>query len=739
MDNGNSTVRDEQFDKDNGNLAENKEEKINEASDTAKEGNTENIMDNDDKVEKTPEETPETREGNGENTEDSQAENPAEPLAGVKSGEGPDLSKTTEQEEEPEDEGTTSPNIEQSPEQVETAEAVPEPTVQKEGEEENPKQPAATSEETAPIETREEEAQKEKPDYAALDKNTLVSELEKLLAADPIGQIGDDVETIKISFYRKHKAEIEEKRQQFLLEGGKIEDFTPTEDPNELKLKELLNKFRDQRADHHRRLEDEKNENLEKKYSVIEQIKDLVNRKESINKTFHDFRDLQQQWRDIGLVPQQNVKSLWESYHLACEMFYDYIKINKELRDLDLKKNLEAKINLCERAEKLLLDPSVINAFKTLQLLHERWREIGPVPLDMKTEIWERFKEITSKINKKHHQYFENLKENQKQNLAEKEALCEKVEEINLQEPKTAKEWEEKSLEIIEAQKIWKTIGFTPKKDNNNIYARFREACDTFFIRKRGFFAVNKEEQKNNLQLKTDLCVQAEALKESTDWKNTTEQLINMQKMWKKIGPVPKKFSDAVWERFRSACDVFFERKSNFFANIDSTYEENLKKKQELIEKIEKYTLGDDVDKNFENINIFQKEWAEIGYVPLKDKEEIQSRYKTAINNLFDQLKIDDEDKNAMKFNTKLSDIMTKPNAYKKIKLEREKLLNKLSTLENDIVIWENNIGFFSNSKNANSLIKDVETKIKNGKNSIALIQTKLRTLDEFCDENNIR
>ena len=582
------------------------------------------------------------------------------------------------------------------------------------------------------------ETEAEPIDYSECSKAELVEELEKVLQTENADSINKEIEIIKSHFYKKHNTEIDTLKEKFLEEGGNIEDFKPVNDGHEVKLKELISNYREKKAEINKLAEEDKHTNLEIKHRVIEDIKELVNRKESINKTFQEFRDLQQEWRNTGLVPQQNVKDLWESYHLACEMFYDYIKINKELRDLDLKKNLEAKIALCEKAEKLLLEPSVVNSFKILQTYHDQWREIGPVPPEKKTEIWERFKEITSKINKRHHQYFENLKDNQKKNLEEKRVLCEKVEEINSLTLSSAKEWEERSREIIEIQKTWKTIGFAPKKDNNSIYQRFRTACDYFFNNKREFFSLNKEEQKNNLQIKTDLCVQAESMKDSTDWRNTTEQLISLQKRWKEIGPVPKKYSDQIWERFRSACDEFFNRKSKFFSNKDESYDENLKLKQNLIKEIKDYKLVSDVEQNFENISKYQKQWTEIGFVPIEKKDEIQNDYRDAINELFDKLKVDDHERNILKFNNKLNDILSKPNASQKLRQEKEKLIKRLTTIENDIVVWENNIGFFSDSKNADSLIKDVKTKIDNGKSSIALLNEKIRAIEKFCRDNNI-
>ncbi|UCH13651.1 MAG: DUF349 domain-containing protein, partial [Bacteroidales bacterium] len=552
---------------------------------------------------------------------------------------------------------------------------------------------------------QEDEQREEIIDYSSLSKKDLVDTLKDIIDNKSVLHIKNDVELIKTNYYKKHKADVEKKRKNFLKEGGDIEDFKVEEDPLEKLLKEYLKKYKEIKAEYNKKLEDEKQDNLDKKYQIIEEIKDLVNRKESINKTFHEFRELQKQWRSIGLVPQQNVKDLWETYHHHVEAFYDYIKINKELRDLDLKKNLELKIELCENAEELLLEPNIISAFNELQKLHEQWREIGPVPADMRIEIWERFKETTSKINKKHQEYFLNLKKEQKKNLEAKSVLCEKVEEINSLIISSHKEWENKSNEIIELQKVWKTIGFAPKKDNNKIYNRFRAACDNFFNKKREFYSQNREQQNDNLQLKTDLCVQAEAFKDSDEWKKTTEELIALQKRWKEIGPVPYKHSDRIWRRFRQACDKFFERKETYFSQIDNSYEQNLKKKEELIKKIEKLALTDKVEECLKKLKEFQREWAEIGFVPYKNKDEIQDKYRNAINKKFDELNVDENRKNILKFKTKLDNLKGKPNGIQRIRQERDKYASKLKQLENDIVLWENNIGLFTKSKNAESMI----------------------------------
>jgi len=575
----------------------------------------------------------------------------------------------------------------------------------------------------------------EKIDYTKLSKEDLVKVLKDILETGHLTDIRRDVEAIKSNFYKKHKTEVEEKRKSFLAIGGLPQDFKVEESPLEAELKTLLSRHKETRNELSKKIEGEKERNLEEKYKIIDGIKDLINSQESLNKTFQEFRELQHQWREIGPVPQQNLKDLWESYHYHVEAFYDYIKINKELRDLDLKKNLEAKIKLCETAEELLLEPSVVEAFRKLQKLHDSWREIGPVPIDTRAEIWERFKEATTKINRKHQEYFVNLKQEQKKNYEEKLLLCEKVEKISLEELKTHANWEEKSHEIIELQKMWKTIGFAPKKYNTLVYERFRKACDAFFDGKREYYSQNREEQQNNLQLKTELCIQAEGLQDSTDWKKTTNELIALQKRWKEIGPVPVKLSDKIWKRFRAACDNFFENKSKFFSQIDTRYEENLDKKNKLIEDIENFELTSDVEKNLKSLKELQRQWSEIGFVPLKHKNEIQDRYRKAINTKFDLLKLDENKKSLLKFHSRIENIVNKPNSPQRLHMERDKLFNKLKQMESDLTLWENNIGFFADSENAESMISDVNRKIETAKIKIEQLKGKIKMLDDFEDQ----
>ena len=570
--------------------------------------------------------------------------------------------------------------------------------------------------------------------HIQLSKEKLIDRLKHVLHNFPPHQIKEEVEAIKSAFYKKRNAEIEDLKKKFIETGEKEEDFTPPVDNEEAELKKLLNEYKTKRADYNRRLEEEKTHNYEAKLDVIKGIEDLINSQESLNETFQDFRKLQHRWHEIGIVPQNKVRDLWETYNYTIEKFYNYIKINKELRDLDLKKNLEQKTALCEKAEALLLEPTIVKAFKTLQKLHDQWREIGPVPIEKKDELWARFKEATTKINKRHQEYFEGLKEQLKKNLETKTELCEKAEALSQVELHSPKDWEAKSKELIELQQIWKTIGFAPKKDNNLIYERFRAACDNFFNHKREFFKNYKKDQQNNLQLKTELCIQAEAMKDSTDWRHTTEDFIRIQKKWKEIGPVPRKYSDAIWKRFRTACDTFFANKSNFFKNIDSEHDKNLELKEKLIEEVKNFTPGENVNDNFKALQEFQKHWNEIGHVPIADKERVNQEFRKYINKHFDSLNLDEVSKNIQKFRNKLENLRNSDNFMDKLIVERNKIISRLKQLESDITTWENNIGFFAKSKKSEALVRDFQRKIDNGKQNIKLFNKKLDLIESMMN-----
>jgi hypothetical protein len=568
--------------------------------------------------------------------------------------------------------------------------------------------------------------------YQELDKEQLLTALEQLLDSRTVAGMREEVEAIKSSFYKTHKAEIEQRRKKFMQEGGDAEAFDPGSDPQEERFKELYRKYRHSKAAHNRNLDSTRQSNYEEKLKVIEDLKELAGSADDINRSFSEFRKLQKRWHEIGIVPQQNLKDMWDTYHYYVEMFYDQVKIDKELRDLDLRKNLEAKIELCEKAEELLLEPNIIDAFRKLQKIHDQWRETGPVPRDQKDVIWERLREVTHQINKKHQEHFDRLKETQKNNLETKIALCEKAETINETPFENLQQVEKLTRDMVNLQKIWKTIGFAPRKDNARIYNRFRTVTDRFFARKREFASQNKEFLSENLQKKVDLCIQAEALKESTDWKRTTDELIALQKKWKEIGPVPRKHYDPVWKRFRAACDHFFDRKSEYFSGIDARYEENLKKKLELIEKIENFKFGSDLDASLNTLKEYQRQWVSIGFVPIRDKESVQKKYRAALDRHFEGLKVDENRKNLMKFRHKLEGVRQKPRAMNKMKFEREKFLNRYKQLESDITLWENNIGFFAKSRSAEATIREFREKIEQGKKQLALLEEKIRMIDEI-------
>ncbi len=572
-------------------------------------------------------------------------------------------------------------------------------------------------------------------DYTNYSQIKLVNALRDVLENNETRDIKNEVEAIKSVFYKNLNENIESEKKIFIEEGGLKEEFVAQEDPYENDIKKLLRNYREIRIDFNKRMENEKENNLKLKYEVIEKIKGLINSEESINKTFNDFRNLQEEWREIGLVPQSKMKNLWDTYHFHVENFYDYIKINRELRDLDLKKNLEIKIELCEHAEELLIEPSIIKAFNILQKYHEQWREAGPVPREQKDNIWERFKSATSKINKKHQDFFESRKVEQKKNLEAKTALCEKVEEICNSEVSNYRDWDEKSKELVKLQKVWRTIGFAPKKDNNKIYERFRMACDKFFDNKRNFYSKNKEIQQNNMQLKIDLCVQAESLKDNGDWKKTTQDFIDIQNKWKEIGPIPRKHSDHIWKRFRAACDFFFDKKSEHFSGMDTEQNDNLKKKEDLIEQAINFKSLGNVEDNLEALKDFQRQWTEIGHVPFKKKDEVQIKFREAINKLFDELNIGKERRNLLKFRSKMSSYSESNRGQNKMRMERDKYMSKLKQLENDHVLLDNNIGFFAKSKNADALIVDIKKKLEISKQKIEFLKDKIRVIDEMDNE----
>ena len=570
----------------------------------------------------------------------------------------------------------------------------------------------------------------DKNDLSGKSKQELVEMFESLLSSEPVQTLRKSVEAIKIAFYKLHRAEVDAARKAFEAEAAEGAEFTPQVDAMEVKLKDLFKEYRTRRDEYIANLDSIKEENLKIKLSIIEELKELVNSDETLNNTFAKFRELQQRWKETGLVPQQKVKDLWETYNLHVENFYNFIKINKELRDLDLKKNYEQKMQLCEQAEALITEPSIVEAFHKLQKLHDEWRETGPVANEYKEALWERFKAASSRINKQHQEYFDTIKQEQLKNLELKSELCEKTEAVVDQPYTSRKEWNKASERLIEIQKIWRTIGFAPKKDNTRIYDRFRSACDRFFEAKRKFYEGVKSEMEHNLQLKQEICEAAEALQNSEDWKHATEELIALQAKWKQVGTVSRRYSDQVWKRFRAACDSFFERKAQHFSSIENEHEANLQKKLALIEEMH---AADIKAGGYDLIKSFQRRWSEIGYVPIKQKDAVQKKYKEAVDAMFGVLRGSERDRSMNRFKERLQGM--KSQSDKRMRSERERLYNKVRQMEQDIALLENNIGFFSKSKNADAMISEIRDKIAKAKQELQLTIEKIHLIDSYNAE----
>ena len=571
-----------------------------------------------------------------------------------------------------------------------------------------------------------ESVESETVNYSEKTLAELVNLFEELVRNEERMKMSKDAEAIKSAFYKRLQ---KEKADAGLVSEPVVEpsedDETVAEQPEEeivtvnpfveieRGFKEIYNTYRKERAEYNRQLEKERENNLALKETVIADLKALLEKQEDVNATFPEFREIQNRWRAVGPVPAQNYRNINETYQLYVEQFYDMVKINRELRDLDFKKNLEAKEEFCVQAEKLAESSNVVEAFRELQKLHEQWKEYGPVAKEFREQIWDRFKAATAVINKKYQGFFEGLKEQQAENLAKKTVLCEKVEEIAEREVANSNEWNAFSKEIEDIQKEWKTIGFASKKDNQKIYDRFRAACDKFYGRKRDFYTGYKDSINVNLEKKIALCEEAEALKTSTEWKKTTDRYIELQKQWKEIGAVPRKKSEQLWKRFRAACDEFFAERDKH-AKPENDFYGNLKAKQRLIEEIKAYAVtGTDADA--EAMQEFQKRWNEIGFVPFKEKDKVAQAYKDAVHEKFPAS--GRAPRRGRGGRPQLS--------------EKDRLIQKYHALEQDIVTYENNIGFFAMSKNSEPLIRQMEERIAQAKEELKALAEQVKALNE--------
>ncbi len=571
--------------------------------------------------------------------------------------------------------------------------------------------------------------------YATLNKDGLLTLLEKEIEEKSIDQLKAITESIKIAFYKRNKQDVDAAKKVFIENGGIEEEFKLEPDSCEERLKELLNNYRQKRNESNLLIEKQRQDNLEAKIEIIEKLKALIEASEtSSESTYPQFQDLQNQWKSIGVIPKEKLNEIWNSYHFQVESYYNILKINNDLRDLDLKKNLEVKMIICEESERLSLLPSFVEAFKQLQALHDKWRETGPVAREQKDEIWDRFKQASTIINKNHQQYFENLNAEQESNLNIKTELCEKIEAIVENSPTTRKDWDAQTNEVINVQNIWKTIGFAPKKDNTKIYERFRSLCNSFFDSKQQYFKSLKEKLNLNLQQKLEICKQVLLLKDSTNWQETTNEMISLQKQWKEIGSVPSKDSETIWKEFRESCDYFFAKKAEHYKGIEESYDGIIKAKEQIIEELQSFA-EENPRTAIESLKDIQRRWSESGYLPTRIQNPLYAKYKEIIDAHFTTFKKGISQHNFENFKSKVTNKSSNLDIYK----EKDRLKRKYQKLETDIITLENNIGFFAKSKNAASLIKDIEQKIAQAKEELQMTKEKIKHIntEEKKSQNN--
>ena len=604
----------------------------------------------------------------------------------------------------------------------------------KQGELEEEKKAVEVSEEIT--ETPAEETIVEKPTENASKLSTKEEVLLRLkeVAQDAENANKQELDGLKQTFYKIHNAEIEAAKKTFVENGGAEEEFIAQPSGVEEEFKSLMAAIKEKRSALAAEIEKQKEENLQVKLSIIEELKELVESPDDANKSYNEFKKLQQQWNEVKLVTQAKVNELWKNYQLHVEKFYDILKLNNEFREYDFRKNLEIKTHLCEAAEKLADEQDVVSAFHQLQKLHQEFRDTGPVAKELRDEIWNRFKAASTAVNRRHQQHFEALKETEQHNLDQKTVICEIVEAIEFDQLKTFAAWETKTQEVIALQNKWKTIGFAPQKMNVKIFERFRKACDEFFKKKGEFFKLLKEGMNANLEKKKALCEKAESLKDSTEWKETAEILTKLQKEWKTIGPVSKKYSDAVWKRFITACDYFFEQKGKATSSQRSVEQENLEKKKAIIARLTAIDETTDADEASKEIRELMKEWNGIGHVPFKEKDRLYKQYHGLIDQLFDRFNISASNKKLSNFKSSIGNIQS--GGSQSLYREREKLVRTYENMKNELQTYENNLGFLTtSSKKGNSLLTEINRKVEKLKSDLELVLQKIKVIDESIKE----
>ena len=576
----------------------------------------------------------------------------------------------------------------------------------------------------APEVTNEAEAQ---PRKVYETKKEVLDRVKELAHGEEAPQ-KDEVEYLKTAFYKLHIAEREAQLKAYLDAGGDPEAYQITPDEDEEVFKAEMGVIKERRQQQFREQEAEKEENLKKKLDIIEKIKAMVTSPEEASKTYQEFKALQQEWREIKAVPAEKANELWRNYQLYVEQFYDLLKLNSEARELDFKKNLEAKTHLCEAAEKLADEEDVISAFHQLQKLHQEYREIGPVSKELREEIWQRFKAASTVINKRHQQHFDDLRAREEDNLQKKTVLCEKVEAINKEEHKVSVDWERHTQEIINIQTEWKTIGFAPQKMNVKIFERFRAACDEFFAHKAEYFKNMKDTFKENAEKKRALIEKAKALQDSTEWRSTSDKLIALQKEWKTIGMVPKKLGDQLWEEFLAACNKFFEARNAAGAGQRNEERDNLDKKRNVIERLK--AAAEEAGEGLqEKVQKLVEEYNAIGHVPYKEKDKVYEEYHTVLDKLYKELNVSVAKKRLNKFKDNLKQVAER--GENALADERQRLLRQYDNLKQEIQTYENNLGFLTaSSKKGNSLIEEMNRKIQKLKDDMQLVKEKIKAID---------
>ena len=587
-----------------------------------------------------------------------------------------------------------------------------------------PVAPEAAAEEAAPEEPAEPET-----DYSALDREGLLAAMEQLMTEE-VQQIKGRAQAIRACFNDLNRDAQKAAFDAFLADGGNKDDYQAQNDSLAEQFYALYDRYRARRQQYLEQLEEQKKKNLAAKQALLEELRMLVDSEEEQVRTALDrFNDIQERWKAIGDVPRDQMNDLWQNYHFQIEQFFNKLKINRELRALDQKRNLDQKITLCERAEELIMEPSVTKAFKGLQDLRGQWKEIGPVPTEQNEEIWQRFQNAANQIDERRKEYYEQRKEEFDNNLLAKQALVDKAAELTAERPQSTRQWNDVTAALDELLKVWKTIGPVPREVNEEIWAKFKGMIDRHYAEKKEYFSTIRDEQDLNYQKKVELCLKAEAIAQREDWKKATEELLQLQQEWKQVGTVNRKVSDKIWQRFRSACDTFFAKKGEYFKERRSSESENLAKKETILGELKTHIFGDDREENLSVIKEFQRRWAEVGFVPMADKERLGKEFRNEINRIFEQLKISAREAEETAYRERLRNIGGDAKHF--VQNEKQELHDKIEKLRSDLNLWENNLGFLASSKQADLLKAEFEKKMQGARQQIALLQAKLRILNE--------